>query len=150
MTAADLAAHAAKLCEQAARHPEIARKLWAEAMACEGEINSLRWRGFASMTPAQQRAIASKGGTSTTALGKSYRFTTETGRVAGLKGVQASPRTPERMRELGKLGGAAQDPEHLRTMGKKSWERRRAAFGGNAAAWAKSFRAGKAEGQSNG
>ena len=56
MTPRALAAHAAKLCKQAARHPTLARKLWAEAMAIEAELCALVWRGFASM-PREKRKL---------------------------------------------------------------------------------------------
>jgi general stress protein YciG len=43
-------------------------------------------RGFASMTPEQRRAIASKGGKASQATGRAHQYTTEEAKVAGAKG----------------------------------------------------------------
>jgi general stress protein YciG len=129
MSTRDLASHAAKLCEQAARHPEIAHVLWTEAMACDAEIARLMvpWRGFASLPKARQLALASRGRKAAFEQGKSTLYTSETGKLAGRKSVEKSPRTKERMSEIGKIGGRSQRPEHIHTLAKRAWERRRAA-----------------------
>jgi len=44
------------------------------------------WRGFASMTPEQQREIASKGGKAVQALRKAHKWTSEEAQAAGRKG----------------------------------------------------------------
>ena len=50
-------------------------------------------RGFASMDPELQRAIASKGGKAAHQSGNAHRFTSEEAREAGRKGGQASGRS---------------------------------------------------------
>ena len=47
-------------------------------------------RGFASMDPAKQREIASKGGRAAHAKGTAHEFTSEEARIAGRKGGEAS------------------------------------------------------------
>lgn len=49
-------------------------------------------RGFASMDPAKQRAIASKGGKMAHAMGSAHQWDSEQARAAGRKGGQASHR----------------------------------------------------------
>lgn len=134
MSAGDLAEHAAKLCKQAARHRSIAGELWAEAMACEAEIRRLEaaeaagvkmrrrsptpswWRGFASMTPEKQRLIASMGGRKIHEMGRMPKYTSETARVSGKRCADKHPLTTERARELGRRGGLANRPEHLKNL----------------------------------
>jgi uncharacterized protein len=48
-----------------------------------------RGRGFASMDPAKQREIASKGGKAAHQKGTAHEFTSEEAREAGRKGGQA-------------------------------------------------------------
>jgi general stress protein YciG len=48
-----------------------------------------RGRGFASMDPAKQREIASKGGKAAHAKGTAHEFSSEEAREAGRKGGQA-------------------------------------------------------------
>lgn len=50
-------------------------------------------RGFASMTPEQQRQIASKGGQAAHKKGVAHEWTSEEARAAGRKGGQASKKT---------------------------------------------------------
>lgn len=50
-------------------------------------------RGFASMSPEQQRAIASKGGQAAHKKGVAHEWTSEEARAAGKKGGQASRKT---------------------------------------------------------
>lgn len=49
-------------------------------------------RGFAAMSPEQQRRIASEGGRASHESGKGHRFSTEEAREAGRKGGQISRR----------------------------------------------------------
>jgi len=69
-------------------------------------------RGFASMSPEKQRAIASKGGKAAHAKGTAHEFTPEEARAAGRKGGQAAHQrgtahqfTPEEARAAGRKGG---------------------------------------------
>jgi general stress protein YciG len=73
-----------------------------------------RKRGFASMDPAKQREIASKGGKAAHQKGTAHEFTVEEAREAGRKGgVAAHGRgtahkfTPEEARAAGRKGGRA-------------------------------------------
>ncbi len=50
-------------------------------------------RGFAAMSPEQQRAIARLGGKAAHAKGTAHEFSSEEARVAGLKGGQATRRS---------------------------------------------------------
>lgn len=50
-------------------------------------------RGFASMDPDKQRAIASKGGKAAHAKGTAHEFTPDEARQAGRKGGEARRRT---------------------------------------------------------
>lgn len=49
-------------------------------------------QGFASMDPAKQRAIASKGGKAAHAKGTAHEFNSEEARKAGKKGGEARAR----------------------------------------------------------
>ena len=49
-------------------------------------------RGFAAMSPEQQRRIASEGGRASHESGRGHRFSTEEARAAGRKGGQISRR----------------------------------------------------------
>jgi len=51
-----------------------------------------RTRGFASMDPARQRAIASKGGKAAHAKGVAHEWTREEAREAGRRGGRAAQR----------------------------------------------------------
>jgi len=69
-------------------------------------------RGFASMDPEKQRAIASKGGKAAHLKGTAHEFTPEEAREAGRKGGQAAHGkgtahkfTSEEAREAGRKGG---------------------------------------------
>jgi len=53
-------------------------------------------RGFAAMSPEQQRRIASEGGRASHESGKGHRFSTEEARAAGRKGGQISRRGPKK------------------------------------------------------
>lgn len=62
-------------------------------------------RGFASMDPAKQREIASKGGRAAHAKGTAHEFTTDEARVAGRKGGEAVSRDRAHMSNIGREGG---------------------------------------------
>jgi uncharacterized protein len=62
-------------------------------------------RGFASMDPAKQREIASKGGRAAHAKGTAHEFTSEEARVAGRKGGEAVSRDRAHMAAIGREGG---------------------------------------------
>jgi len=56
-------------------------------------------RGFASMPPEKQRAIASKGGKAAHEKGTGHEWTTEEAREAGRKGGLASRRRKQEKKE---------------------------------------------------
>jgi general stress protein YciG len=62
-------------------------------------------RGFASMDPAKQREIASKGGRAAHAKGTAHEFTSDEARVAGRKGGEAVSRDRAHMSAIGREGG---------------------------------------------
>jgi uncharacterized protein len=62
-------------------------------------------RGFASMDPAKQREIASKGGRAAHAKGTAHEFTSDEARVAGRKGGEAVSRDRAHMSTIGREGG---------------------------------------------
>lgn len=58
----------------------------------KGKESGTSKRGFASMDPAKQREIASKGGRAAHEKGTAHEFTPEEAAAAGRKGGQASGR----------------------------------------------------------
>ena len=62
-------------------------------------------RGFASMDPAKQREIASKGGRAAHQKGTAHEFTSDEARVAGRKGGEAVSRDRAHMSAIGREGG---------------------------------------------
>src|SRR5438309_5818728 len=62
-------------------------------------------RGFASMDPAKQREVASKGGRAAHAKGTADEFTSDEARVAGRKGGEAVSRDRAHMSAIGREGG---------------------------------------------
>jgi uncharacterized protein len=66
-----------------------------------------RKRGFASMDPEMQKAIASKGGTAAHEQGKAHEFTSNEARQAGTKGGRIVSQDRDHMAEIGRLGGQA-------------------------------------------
>ena len=64
-------------------------------------------RGFASMDPEQQRAIASKGGKAAHQQGVAHEFNSDEAREAGRKGGEAVSRDREHMAQIGRKGGEA-------------------------------------------
>lgn len=59
------------------------------------------------MDPAQQRAIASKGGKAAHAQGHAHEFTPEEARIAGRRGGEVVSQDVEHMAEIGRRGGQA-------------------------------------------
>jgi general stress protein YciG len=64
-------------------------------------------RGFASMDPARQRDIASKGGKAAHAKGTAHEWTAEEARRAGRKGGEVVSRDRAHMEAIGRAGGEA-------------------------------------------
>jgi uncharacterized protein len=64
-------------------------------------------RGFASMDPAKQKEIASKGGRAAHQQGVAHEWSSEEARAAGRKGGEAVSRNKEHMAEIGRKGGEA-------------------------------------------
>jgi uncharacterized protein len=64
-------------------------------------------RGFASMDPERQRAIASKGGKAAHEQGKAHEFDSREAAEAGRKGGEAVSQNREHMAEIGARGGRA-------------------------------------------
>jgi general stress protein YciG len=64
-------------------------------------------RGFASMDPAKQKEIASKGGKAAHAQGRAHEFTSDEARVAGRKGGEVVSRDRAHMAAIGREGGQA-------------------------------------------
>ena len=62
-------------------------------------------RGFASMDPAKQREIASKGGRAAHEKGTAHEFDSSEARAAGRKGGEVVSRNREHMAEIGRRGG---------------------------------------------
>jgi general stress protein YciG len=62
-------------------------------------------RGFASMDPAKQKEIASKGGRAAHAKGTAHEFTSDEARVAGRKGGETVSRDRQHMSAIGREGG---------------------------------------------
>lgn len=64
-------------------------------------------RGFASMDPAKQREIASKGGRAAHRAGTAHEFSSDEAREAGRKGGQVVSRDRAHMAAIGRKGGEA-------------------------------------------
>ena len=64
-------------------------------------------RGFASMDPARQREIASKGGRAAHAKGTAHEWSSDEARVAGRKGGEVVSRDRAHMAAIGREGGEA-------------------------------------------
>lgn len=64
-------------------------------------------RGFASMDPARQREIASKGGRAAHAKGTAHEWSTDEARRAGRKGGEVVSRDRAHMEAIGRAGGEA-------------------------------------------
>ena len=64
-------------------------------------------RGFASMDPAKQKEIASKGGRAAHEKGTAHQFSADEAREAGKKGGGTVSRDRHHMAEIGRVGGQA-------------------------------------------
>jgi uncharacterized protein len=79
--------------------------------------NTKSRRGFASMDPAKQREIASKGGIAAHTRGTAHQFTATEAREAGKKGGGTVAQDRAHMAEIGRKGGLARGKrvrEHTR------------------------------------
>jgi general stress protein YciG len=70
-------------------------------------MNGKSKRGFASMDPARQRDIASKGGKAAHAKGTAHEWTADEARRAGRKGGEVVSRDRAHMEAIGRAGGEA-------------------------------------------
>lgn len=86
----------------------------------EGEKKKTSNRGFASMSPEQQRAIARKGG-------EAVSRNREHMAAIGARGGEAVSRNREHMAAIGRKGGetVSRDREHMKRIGRKGGERGR-------------------------
>jgi general stress protein YciG len=71
-------------------------------------------RGFASMDPSRQRAIASKGGKAAHAKGTAHEWTSDEAREAGRKGGEVVSRDRAHMATIGREGGEARGRSRAR------------------------------------
>ncbi|HMG69239.1 MAG TPA: KGG domain-containing protein [Chitinophagaceae bacterium] len=72
-------------------------------------------RGFASMDPERQRAIASQGGRAAHENGRAHKFNSEEAREAGQKGGEKVSRDREYMAEIGRRGGRSSGEQRRRS-----------------------------------
>jgi uncharacterized protein len=78
-------------------------------------------RGFGSMDPDKQRAIASEGGKAAQRRGRAHKWTAEQARAAGRKGGRAISADRAHMAAIGRAGGAARAARRVsRTRPKES------------------------------
>ena len=75
--------------------------------AASARRNGTSKRGFASMDPARQREIASKGGRAAHAKGTAHEWTADEARQAGRKGGETVSRDRAHMAAIGREGGGA-------------------------------------------
>ena len=73
-------------------------------------------RGFASMDPARQREIASKGGRAAHEKGTAHEWTAEEARQAGRKGGEIVSRDRAHMAAIGREGGGARSSRNNRAV----------------------------------
>lgn len=71
------------------------------------DMNGKSGRGFASMSPVEQRAIARKGGKAGHIKGTAHEWCTAEAREAGRKGGMSVSRDRAHMAEIGRQGGTA-------------------------------------------
>ena len=71
-------------------------------------------RGFASMDPARQREIASRGGRAAHEKGTAHEWSPDEARVAGRKGGEVVSRDREHMSMIGREGGEARGRNNAR------------------------------------
>jgi general stress protein YciG len=74
-------------------------------------------RGFASMDPARQREIASKGGRAAHAKGTAHEWSRDEARAAGRKGGEIVSRDRNHMAAIGREGGGARSRNRRSTQG---------------------------------
>ncbi len=86
-------------------------------------------RGFASMDPARQKEIASKGGRAAHAKGTAHEWSSEEARVAGRKGGEVVSRDREHMAAIGREGGEARGQNARLARSERSEEGRSSAAG---------------------
>ena len=81
-------------------------------------------RGFASMSEAKQREIASMGGKAAHEKGTAHEFTTDEAREAGRKGGESVSQNRDHMAQIGRKGGEAvsRDRDHMAQIGRKGGE----------------------------
>ena len=84
-------------------------------------------RGFASMDPARQREIASKGGKAAHAKGTAHEWSSDEARVAGRKGGEVVSRDREHMAAIGREGGEARGQNARRARASRETDSSRAA-----------------------
>lgn len=84
-------------------------------------------RGFASMDPARQREIASKGGRAAHAKGTAHEWSSDEARVAGRKGGEVVSRDRDHMAAIGREGGEARGQNARRARLAREAETRAAA-----------------------
>jgi general stress protein YciG len=73
-------------------------------------------RGFASMDPARQRAIASRGGKAAHEKGTAHEWTSDEARDAGRKGGEVVSRDRAHMAAIGREGGEARGRSRARAI----------------------------------
>ena len=86
-------------------------------------------RGFASMDPARQREIASRGGRAAHAKGTAHEWSSDEARVAGRKGGEVVSRDREHMAAIGREGGEARGQNARLARSERSEESRSPAAG---------------------
>mgnify|MGYP000229957936 CR=1 FL=1 len=81
-------------------------------------------RGFASMDPAKQRQIASKGGRAAHEKGTAHEFSPDEARQAGRLGGKSVSRDRSHMARIGRRGGEAvsRDRAHMAQIGRRGGE----------------------------
>ncbi len=81
-------------------------------------------RGFASMSEAKQREIASIGGKAAHEKGTAHEFTSDEARKAGRRGGESVSRDRDYMAQIGRKGGEAvsRDRDHMAQIGRKGGE----------------------------
>ena len=75
-------------------------------------MNKANRRGFASMDPAKQRRIASKGGKASHKEGVAHEFTPDEAAKAGRKGGVSVSKDRKHMAEIGRSGGRRHGTSH--------------------------------------
>ena len=80
----------------------------------EGHMSGKSRRGFASMDPARQRAIASRGGKAAHEKGTAHEWSSDEARDAGRKGGEVVSRDRAHMAAIGREGGEARGRSRAR------------------------------------